>query len=93
MVAPEYAVRSKEIIAEFIATQQQVKPESSAQVERSPLLEKLRLLGEALLFCWIVPRKLRHRSGKTSPRNDADDIDTYADDGSAAPERKGNEES
>ncbi|MGC9519101.1 MAG: DUF2007 domain-containing protein [Desulfuromonadaceae bacterium] len=57
MVPPEYAARSKEIIAEFIATQQQVEPEPPARTERTPLLEKLRLLGEALLFCWIVPRR------------------------------------
>jgi hypothetical protein len=79
MVAPEYAVRSKEIIAEFIATQQQVKPESSAQVERSPLLEKLRLLGEALLFCWIVPRKHRRKPSDAERAAESDERTECAD--------------
>ncbi|MFA6687159.1 MAG: DUF2007 domain-containing protein [Desulfuromonas sp.] len=67
MVAPEYAARSKEIIAEFLATQQQVEPESSAQTGHTSALEKLRLLGEALLCGWIVPRKRRRKRAESPP--------------------------
>lgn len=66
MVAPEYAARSQEIIAEFSATQQLAESEADAPNEHTSILEKLRLLGEALLFCWIVPRK-RHRRRVKGP--------------------------
>ncbi len=72
MVAPEYAARSKEIIAEFIATQQQVDSDVSTQTERTSILEKLRLVGEALLFCWIVPRKRRRKPEEAAPQSNAE---------------------
>jgi hypothetical protein len=72
MVAPEYAARSKEIIAEFIAPPQQVEAESYAQSQRTSVLEKLRLLGEVLLFCWIVPRKRCRETSASAPETDAD---------------------
>ncbi len=68
MVAPEYAARSKEIIAEFLATQQQEGPEAFAPPKRTSVLEKLRLLGEVLLCGWIVPRKQRRKKGRSDTR-------------------------
>jgi hypothetical protein len=62
MVPPEYAERSREIVAEYVASQNPQEPEPYAHAERPTALEKLRLLGEALLFSWIVPRKRRKRS-------------------------------
>ncbi|MCA1796714.1 MAG: DUF2007 domain-containing protein [Geobacteraceae bacterium] len=93
MVPPEYVAHSKEIIADYIENQQQPEAEPAPEAEKVSIREKLRLLAEALIFCWIVPRKRRHRSGETSPRNDAEDTGTSADGEGTAPERKGNEES
>ncbi|MFO7832462.1 MAG: DUF2007 domain-containing protein [Desulfuromonadaceae bacterium] len=73
MVAPEHAARSKEIIAEFLASQTQAEPESSAQKEHTSGLEKLRLLAEAVLFCWIVPRKCRKKATEREHQADAED--------------------
>lgn len=76
MVAPEYAARSKEIIAEFLASQTQAEPESTAQKERTSGLEKLRLFAEAVLFCWIVPRKRRKKAAVGEHQADAGDDTT-----------------
>lgn len=80
MVPPEYVARSKEIIAEFIASQQHPEPVPPPPGKKNSAGEKLRLLAEALMFCWIVPRRRKPPSSDAPQGKKAQDTGICADD-------------
>jgi len=59
MVASADADRSKHIIEEFLERE---PPEEAEVVWHYTLGQKMRMVFEALLFCWFVPGKKRRKS-------------------------------